>query len=161
MFPNSICHWISFSLASSAHVSVINTTKGSFAWIMTPISFLVHRFPNPWQFQTMKLIWIGEAAWQALPLKCHVLQPLKPVLPSLVTRVDLLFPGLLFFFWPLVLFVNTVSYIGESIDMMSRANFFHLRRFGMSVGWSSHAGISIGLPESKFGSSKFPLSSPT
>ena len=68
------------SLASFAHVSAINTTEGSFAWIISPSSLLVRRFLSPQQFHTRRFIVTDGAELQPLPIQrvcpSHSLKPI-------------------------------------------------------------------------------------
>ena len=82
---NSMFRLICCSLASSAHVSAINTTEGTFARITTSSSFPVRRFPSPRQFQTIMLMALSEAALQPPPMN-FLYHPSKPRTSSLVTQ---------------------------------------------------------------------------
>ena len=82
---NSMFHLICYSLASSAHVSAINTPEGTFARITTSSSFLVRRFSSPRQFQTKMLMALGVAALQPPPMN-FLYHLLKPRTSSWVTR---------------------------------------------------------------------------
>ena len=82
---NSMFRLICWNFASSAQVSTINMTEGTFAQITTSSSFPVRRFPSPWQFQTKMLMALGGAALQPPPMN-FLYHLSKPRTSSLVTQ---------------------------------------------------------------------------